>query len=262
MQIAKKSSEKFLYKAILHFIVGFVGFIAIYIIFEINILSFLSLAFFLFIILKGGWHVFEFKSCKQEQSHELEIQNNTICFDRKHIVLDNSYLFFRLEECGKNVVVSLYQEKNAKILTIFSKIIFSPSEFKKFLELIKPYRKFDAFPWKKFNTHHTIYVCKKGIIIDGRELFYEEIEMIEWETEISYRMNARIESVTVVIGLKNNEKIIETFRNAQDKIYAKLLYVSLRLKGRMKDAVSGNNQTVASFNEILKELEKKECEEL
>ena len=262
MIISHKSTENFFYKALLYTIVGIVGFIIVSILFDINILSFFTLVFFSFLILKGLFHALEIKSCKQNKEHELKVKNDTLYFDKKQFLLTESYLFFRLEECGKNAVVSLYQEKDAKVITIFSQIIFTPTEFEEFLQLIKPYRKFDTFPWKRYNTHKTLYVCKKGVIINGRELFYGEIETIDWATKVIYNMNARIENVTIDIELKNGEKIIETFRNAKDILYAKLLYISLGLEGKDIAPASGYKRLASPFNKILEELKRNECESL
>ena len=149
-----------------------------------------------------------------------------------------------------------------KIITIFSKIIFNQDELLAFLKLIKPYRKFNAFPWDRFNTNGTLFVCKDGFIINGREIFYSEVKKIDWETKFHHNMTAKTRIVTLYIDLKNSEHIIDIFYSAKWLLYAKILYINMRVNNEKIGIATGHKKVAKAFNKILKELEKDRCESL
>ncbi len=264
MTISKKSAEELLYKSIFYGTIGV--FALIYIVSGKqkidDIFIFLAFAFAIFLIIKGLWHFIEIKECKQESEYKFDIKNNILYFNKNKFDLQNSYLFFHLNECGDNISVALYQEKRDKIITIFSKIIFNRNELLEFLKLIKPYRKFNAFPWDKFNTNKTLYVCKDGFIIDGREIFYNEVKKMDWETKFNHNMTAKTRIVTLYIDLKNGENIMEIFYNAKWLIYAKIFYIHMRVNNEKIDTATGHKKIAKEFNKILQELDKNGCESI
>ncbi len=191
-----------------------------------------------------------------------DIKNNILYFNKNKFDLQNSYLFFHLYECGDNITVALYQEKRDKIVTIFSKIIFNRNELLEFLKLIKPYRKFNAFPWDKFNTNSTLYVCRDGFIIDGREIFYSEVKKVDWETTFLHYYTHKIRTIELYIYLKNDTIVKEIFYDAKWLIYAKILYIHMRVNNEKIDTATGHKKVAKAFNEILQELDKNGCESL
>lgn len=262
MTISKKSTEKFFYKTLLHIGIGIIGFVLVYNLYSINMISFLVIVFFISLIIKGLFHSLEINYCKQENICTIEIKNNILHFTQKEFFLEDSYLFFRLEACSTNAAVSLHQEKDAKIITIFQKVIFNPLEFQEFLKLIQPYRKFDVFPWKKNMTYGTLYVCKHGFIVGGREFFYHEVEKFEWGTEIYYKRLARFERATMYIDLKNGEKIIETYQDSAGLTNARIFYIWLYVHKKEIAKATGYKKITRPFNQILEALEKEGCESL
>jgi len=264
MTISKKSAEELLYKSIFYTLIGV--FALIYIVSGKqkidNIFIFSAFAFASFLIFKGLWHFIEIKECKQESKSLFDIKNDILYFNKNKFDLQNSYLFFHLNECGDNITVALYQEKRDKIVTIFSKIIFNRNELLEFLKLIRSYRKFNAFPWDKFNTNSTLYVCRDGFIIDGREIFYSEVKKVDWETTFHYEMTARIRIVTFYIYLKNGKRVKGRFDFAEWSIYAKILYIHMRVNNEKIDTATGHKKVAKAFNEILQELDKNGCESL
>jgi len=262
MKINKKNTEIFLYKMLLYMSTGTIGSVLVYNLYTINMISFLVIIFFIFLIIKGLFHSLEIKYCKQKKIYNIKIEDNIFYLDTKAFPLQDSYLFFKLQACDKNAVVSLHQEKDAKIITIFQKIIFNPLEFEKFLMLIKLYRKFDVFPWKKNITYGSLYICKDGFIVCGREFFYHEVEKFEWGTEIYYQRTAKFERAIIYIYLKNDEKVIETYRNIDGLTNARIFYIWMHIRNEEIANATGYKKIICPFNKILEELEKTGCESL
>lgn len=255
MIVHKKHTKKILYKIILYSTIMTL----LYALYGLNLITIAVIGFLTVRIL---FLALDVKGCKQETVHEINVKNGNFHIDDKTFPLQGAYLFFRLRECGENSAVSLYLEEGRNVETIFQDIIFSPSEFEAFLKLIAPYRKINVFPWNKHTTHDTLFVCKEGFFIDGRAFFYDEVENITWKTTVHHEMTAKRESVLVSVDLKNGEGVIENFWSAKETLYAKLLYVSMRVNGEKIEKVTGNKKFVKAFDAILKTLQTKECASL
>ena len=122
-------------------------------IYGINLITFIILGFFIIQIILN---IVNMSNCKQTAEYKIDIKDDVLYFDTQKFPLAKSYLFFNLADCGKKISVSLYQEKDTKVATIFQSVIFNQTEFIEFFKLIRPYRKFRAFPWSKFNTNNTL----------------------------------------------------------------------------------------------------------
>jgi len=264
MQITKKGYKKLLcFYAFSFFIAGaFVLFYALYKSSEAyrGVVIILSMAFFVF----GFFNLFRFIYCTQKKSYKLDIKEGRLILDNKSFELQDSFLFFKLKKCTKELVkLSCYQERDAEIMTIFTDILFSKEELEAFLELIKPYRKFDAFPWRDYSTLNKLYLCKKGFIFDGREFFYDEIESTEWENRHERFVSGTIIFVDVTIKLKNSQIIKNSFLKDDGFIYVKLTYLNLKIKkeGEMK-RIEGNPVLSLKFYQMLDEIEESGCDTL
>ena len=254
MLISPKNSKEFIYKIILYS----VGCAVLYI-YGINLITVIVMAFFIIQII---WNIVDMRSCKQKAEYKLYIKDDILYFNTQKFPLANSYLFFNLVDCGKKISVSLYQEIDTKVVTVFESIVFNRTEFIEFFKLIRPYRKFRAFPWDKFNTNNSLYVCKDGFIICGREFFYSEVKKFDWKTTFHYEMTARIRIVTLYIYLQNGKRVKEAFHFAKWLIYAKILYIDMRVNNEKIGTATGHKKVAKAFNEILKELDKNGCESL
>ena len=249
--IDKKDTKKIFYKIILYIAV----IATIYALYGLNLITIAVIGFLTVRIL---FLALDLKSCKQATTHKISVVDDNFRIDDKTFSLQDAYLFFRLKDCGENSAVSLFMEKSQDVETIFQDMIFNPSEFKTFLSLIVPYSKFNTFLWKS-NTNGTLFVCKSGFMVEGRALFYDEVESIEWKTKVHYNMTAKMEVVWLYVALKNGEGIKAYFADAKEVLYAKLMYISMRVNGETIDKATGYKKFTRPFNKILEELERKEC---
>ena len=258
MIVAKKSVLELVYKSGLYIAVGGGGFYLLYSQVEKvdNIFVFLSLAFFLFLVLIGVFYALGIPNCKQKQEDTISIKNDIFYHNNIETAnLKNTYLFFELYECGKNIAVTLYQEKDAKRVRIFQRIIFSDTEFRNFLKLIQPYRKFDSFPWKKYHTKGTFFVCYEGFILDGREFFYDEVATLSWESETYYKRLAKFERINIELELKNKELIVHTFFDAKTMIYVKLAYIVTRTTNKHINELTESKKITSMYEKLLTGLQ-------
>ena len=206
-----------------------------------------------------------FKFLKSEKldkisSYFFEIKDGYIYFNKRKISLEESYLFFKIYKRYEHYIVSLYQEKKESISAIFLNIAFNKEELEKFLKTVKPYRKFAAQPWSDYNTLRTLFLCKDGIVFDGREIFYHEIKKIDWEsaTRYSYVLISKI--LTLYIFLKNGEEIKKVYYNPKGALYAKILYLLRYLDNKKLDVFIANRVVAKPYFKILYELDKNGCE--
>ncbi len=260
MLVSKKDSKKFLFIAFVYIAFGVI--FSLFSLYESNeVYIEIIAAINLFLTAFGMYNLFRFFTCRQKDSYTIDIKNKTLYFNDKSFDLQESFLFFELKKCAKELIeVWLYQEKDAKIVTIFSKLLFSKEEFEKFLKLIKPYRKFDAFPWKSYKTKGAFYLCKDGFILNGREFFYEEVESIEWKNRYERLVSGTLIFVIVTIKLKNSQKIEEVFVKTDDFIYVKLTYIDIKIKSKEDILrVEGNPQMNLKFYELKEEIKRGGC---
>ena len=258
MTITPKNSIVFLYNSVLYAGLGVICLFYFYCLNGVNnIIEVILLFFFTY---KFFFNCLDAISCKQNKKYEINIQNDIFYVEKNRYNLKNSYLYFELNECGDNVKVLLYQEKETKTKLILQNIIFSRLEFRKFLQMIKPYRKFNAFPWREFNTTGALYICNEGFIVYGREIFYNEVKSVDWKSEIYYKKLARFEEIYLIIELKNGEKIANYFNNYSEIAFAKIFYIYLRVKNEPITKITGHKTFSKQFNKILKELEERGCE--
>jgi len=165
MQITKKGYQKLLLVYIFVFFILGVA-VLLYALYQSSeaykgIATIFSMAF----VVEGSFNLFRFFNCTQKKSYKFGIKESQFLFYKKNFALKDSSLFFKLKKCTKEFIkVSLYKERDAKIMTIFTDILFSKEELEVFLELIKPFRKFDVFPWKDYSTLNKLYLCKNGFI--------------------------------------------------------------------------------------------------
>ncbi len=255
MIVHKKHTKKIIYTIIFYSTV-------IALLYALYGLNLITVAVIGFLTVRILFLALDVKGCKQVTTHKITVKNDNFHIDDRSFSLQDAYLFFRLKDCGENSAVSLYREEGRNVETIFQDMIFSPSEFEDFLKLTAPYRKIKEFPWKIHTTHDTLFVCKEGFFVDGRAFFYDEVESITWKTTVHYEMTAKRESVLLTIDLKSGEGVIENFWDAKERLYAKLLYVSMRVNGKKIEKITGNKTFAKAFDTILKELQTKECASL
>ena len=118
-----------------------------------------------------------------------------------------------------------YMKKDTKI-KLFLKTIVDEKEYINLLKLIKPYKKLPIY----LSETNGIFLCKNGFSLNGREFFYDEISLIEWETKNYYcRFTYCAKKIYVYITLKNN-LLIEADFYKNDLVYAKLIYINMAIK--------------------------------
>ena len=249
--IDKKDTKKIFYKITLYIAV----IVMVYALYGLNLITIAVIGFLTVRIL---FLALDLKSCKQATTHKISVVDDNFRIDDKTFPLQDAYLFFRLKDCGENSAVSLFMEKSQDVETIFQDMIFNPSEFKTFLSLIVPYSKFNTFLWET-DTSGTLFVCKRGFMVEGRSLFYNEVKRINWKTEVFHHMTAKTEIVRLYVGLKNGTVVKAYIIHTNEALYAKLIYVSMRVNSEKIEKVTGNKKFAKAFDTILKEIQTKEC---
>ena len=261
MIVSRKSTIPYLVKASLYIGIGTVGFMTLYYSVEKvdNLFVLIGLVLAIAVIIIGIYHGLGIEACKQTHQQTITIEHDYLLLDNKKIALDGSYLYFELYACHKDIAVSLYQEKGGGVRMLFQNIIFSPKEFETFLECIRPYRKLDLFPWKRYHTQKSFYVCKEGFILNGREIFYQEVASIAWMTEAYYRYTARFERVIVEMRLKSGELLTEIYLHANSMLYVKLAYIATQTDDKTIDEITQGQTMRQLFEKTVHTIEEKGC---
>ena len=220
LQISTKNTKFFLYKAIFYILLAIIIFVLCSK--NINLFSAITMIGGLYLLLKGYLYFFDVIECKGK-SFSIRINNNILYIDNNSIYLKDKFLFLNTQKCDNYFKVFLYDE-NRLIL----KAILDEKEYIKFFKLIKPYKKLPLY----LKETYGVFICKESFSIDGKEFFYDEIVLIEWEIKTDKCIFTYCsKAIYVYIRLKNNTLITAKYQKDY-LILEKLLFIKNILEGK------------------------------
>jgi len=256
MQIKQKEKDENLQMGIASIVIAFLLFSALVSVdFPAgNLAGGFGKLFSLFLFIVGLVKIQKYHEYKQEKEILFDIKAKKAFCDDEGYALIEAYLTIDFKQDGDFYRVTLWHETDKKTLQIFEDVVFDSLEMQTFLELIKPYRKTEIClleneeltkeinkstdeqcnevnEYQKVQMSELIGLFKRGLIVQNREIFYNEIA--SFSTEITKIYEKRYLDIKIVL---NNKSEI-TLRVNKENEQAKALYANLffRVQGKISE---------------------------
>ena len=215
--------------------------------------KFFSLILFIFGLAKmQTYHEY-----KQEKEITFDIKNKkAFCNDTEYL-LANAYMSIDFKQSDDFYQVTLWHETKTKTVAIFEDVVLDSGEMQNFLELIKPYRKTEICllenqaikseentkvvdetvneqcekvkEIQKVQRNRLIGLFDKGLIVENREILYNEI--VSFSATITKKYEKRYLDVNIV--LKNGAEIKVRLKDENEQAKALYAHLFFTLEGKI-----------------------------
>lgn len=207
------------------------------------------IAIILFIV--GITKINTYNRTKEEESVNFEIKDSKLFYEDKEYSLNNAYLTIAYEKIDRFYEASLHLEGANNSIQIFEDIILDNEELNEILNLIKPYRKTEIPLIEKkeeemdktikeinedkknikLDRGEHISLFNRGLIIDGQEILYSEIEsFISKEEQVRSKFY-----LDIFITLKNGTVITKRLEYIDEQAKAYYAEIFFNNGGKFED---------------------------